>query len=270
VATEDFGGGRRGSGGIYGWEQEGGGVGASWWDQERRKGYGIGLGKIATVWDGEVAGLRGALTHAPAKKILILSDSQAGRTGKARTYNLRWVASEIGRRKEELGEDAVTLGWVKAHVGIYGNEKADRLAKEGAEKTPNTTRITEGGLKQVWAKKRKAERCVKGTGSGRVLKWNRKALLNYTQCRTGKGRLGWWRYTLDPWEDPMCRVCFNLETGRHVALVCTAGEWLGRRWSSWKQADDRKVWMRKRKDGDKEVVIDLVEDFFTRLDLRAL
>jgi len=75
---------------------------------------------------------------------------------------------------------------------------------------------------------------------------------------------------LDPWEDPTCRVCLNLETGRHVALVCTAGEWLGRRWSSWEQADDRKVWMRKRKDGDKEVVIDLVEDFFTRLDLQAL
>ena len=79
--------------------------------------------------------------------------------------------------------------------------------------------------------------------------------------------LRWWRYTLDPWEDPTCRTCINLETGHHVALVCTAGEWLGRRWSSWKQADDRRVWMRKRKDGDKEVVIDLVEDFFTKLDL---
>jgi len=97
------------------------------------------------------------LTHAPAKKILILSDSQvvivatkqAGRTGKARTGNLRWVANEIERRKEELGEDIVTLGWVKAHMGIHRNEEADRLAKDGAEKTPNTTRITEGWLKQA-------------------------------------------------------------------------------------------------------------------------
>lgn len=40
-----------------------------------------------------------------------------------------------------------------------------------------------------------------------------------------------------------------------------------RRWSSWEQADDRKVWMRKKKDRDKEVVVDLVENFFTRLNL---
>jgi len=94
-------------------------------------------------------------------------------------------------------------------------------------------------------------------------------MLLYTQCRTGKVRLGWWRYIPDPWEDPTCRVCHNLVTGHHVALVCTAGEWIGRRWSSWEQADDRKVWMRKKKDGDKEIVIVMVEEFFTKLDLWA-
>lgn len=64
---------------------------------------------------------------------------------------------------------------------------------------PNKTYITEGGLKQAWTERRKAEREVKGTGMGRILRWNRKALLNYTQCRAGKGRLGMWRYTLDPY-----------------------------------------------------------------------
>jgi len=67
--------------------------------------------------------------------------------------------------------------------------------------------------------------------------------------------------------DPTCAECHNLETGRNVALVCIAGEWIGRRWSSWEQIDDRKVWMRKEKDGDREVTIDLVEDFFTKLNL---
>jgi len=86
------------------------------------------------------------------------------------------VVNEIGRRQNKIGEGAVTLGWVKAHAGIYGNEKADELVKEGAEKTPNKTWITEGGLKQAWVRKMKAERGVKGTGMGRVLTWNRKAL----------------------------------------------------------------------------------------------
>jgi len=77
-------------------------------------------------------------------------------------------------------------------------------------------------------------RCVRGTGMGRVLKWNRKALYNYTQCRTGKGRLGMGVHTLDPWEDPTCTAedCYELETGRHVAMVCISGEWLGRIWST--------------------------------------
>ncbi|RPB28010.1 hypothetical protein L211DRAFT_479351 [Terfezia boudieri ATCC MYA-4762] len=42
---------------------------------------------------------------------------------------------------------------------------------------------------------------------------------------------------------------WGLGSIKHVALVCPADEWSERRWSSWKQADD------------KEVVVDLVEDF---------
>jgi len=119
---------------------------------------------VATVWGGEIAELRGALTKAPKnKKLLILSDSQAaiaatkqaGRTGKAKTRHLRWVVNEVSRRKRELGEDALTLGWVKAHIGIYGNGMADELAKEGAEKIPNKTWITEGGLKRHVSRREK-------------------------------------------------------------------------------------------------------------------
>jgi len=118
------------------------------------------MGKVATVWDGEVAGFRGALTMAPKNKsLLILSDSPAAisatrqvrRKGRARAKHLRWGADEISRRPKELRKEAVSLGWVKAYVGIYGN---DELAKEGAEKIPNKTLITEGGLKQASVRKR--------------------------------------------------------------------------------------------------------------------
>lgn len=59
-------------------------------------------------------------------------------------------------------------------MGIFGNEKAGELAKQGAAKTPTKTWITERELKQAWVKKRKAERAVKGSAMGRTLKWNRK------------------------------------------------------------------------------------------------
>jgi len=77
----------------------------------------------------EVAGLVEALTVAPDDtKGLILSDSQARRRGNARARDLRWL------RQSLLGPEAVRVGWVKAHVGIYGNERADREAKAEAEK----------------------------------------------------------------------------------------------------------------------------------------
>ena len=30
----------------------------------------------------------------------------------------------VGKREGEVGQGAVALGWVKSHIGIYGNEMA--------------------------------------------------------------------------------------------------------------------------------------------------
>ena len=43
-----------------------------------------------------------------------------GKTGKTRSRHLKKVADEIGAR----GEGIVRLAWVKAHMGILGNEAA--------------------------------------------------------------------------------------------------------------------------------------------------
>jgi len=116
---------------------------------------------------------------------------------------------------------------------------------------------------------REEERRVKGAGMGRVVKWNRKARVAYVQCRTGKGNLQAWRHKIGKAENPECRKCGRYaETGKHVALVCTHGEDVGRRWSTWEDMDDRARWARKEKDGEGFYTVDLVETFFSKIDLR--
>ena len=111
------------------------------------------------------------------------------------------MVEEVRKRQSNLGPDAVRFAWVKAHVGTRGNEKADQMAKSGAELGEEDEGmnkvITEGGLRQDWERRRAEERKVKGTGMGRVVRWNRKARVNYVHCRTGKGNLQAWRHILD-------------------------------------------------------------------------
>ena len=111
---------------------------------------------MATVWNGEITGMKMGLKAAGNKqdKVIILSDSKAailavinaGRRGKAQTRELVQLGNEIGNRQSLHGPDNVTVGWVKAHVGIEGNERADEMAKMGAAKE-GRNHVTEGGLR---------------------------------------------------------------------------------------------------------------------------
>ena len=100
------------------------------------------------------------------------------------------------------------------------------------------------------------------------MKWERKARVSYVHYRTNKGNLQSWRHKLDNTKDPSCRFCGNhMETGKHLALVCSYGEEIGRRWSSWKEMDEKRKWMKKVKDRKEKYMVDLVETFFSNLDL---
>jgi len=115
---------------------------------------------------------------------------------------------------------------------------------------------------------REEERRVKGAGMGRVVKWNRRARVTYAQCRTGKGNLQAGRHKIGKADNSECRKCGRYaETGKHVALVCTHGEDIGPRWSTWENMDDRARWARKEKDGEGFYMVDLVEMFFSKIDL---
>ena len=56
---------------------------------------------------------------------------------------------KIEEGRKALRPNAVSLGWVKSHIGIRGNEEADKKAKQGAnEEDPVFPVVTEGGLKK--------------------------------------------------------------------------------------------------------------------------
>ena len=170
-------------------------------------------------------------------KIIILSDPQAaiaairnvGQTGKASTGELRKVIKKIEEGKKAVGPNIVTLGRVKSHIGIKGKEEGDKEVKLGAnEEDPAFPVITEGGLKEAWKKMREEERFVKGTGEGRVVKWERKGRLCYVHCRTNKGNPQSWRHKWDNTKDPACRFCCKeTVTRKHVALICPYREEIG-------------------------------------------
>ncbi|KAF8421831.1 hypothetical protein EV426DRAFT_671790 [Tirmania nivea] len=167
--------------------------------------------------------------------------------------------------------DRATQRWWRYVVGSVEDPSCDLCASTIAQNAaPSWSGAARSGAVGVgeWKRRREEERRVAGAGKGRVVRWGRKARLNYVHCRTGKGNLQSWRAKLDDTVDPTCRTCGrHVETGRHVALVCPRGEEIGRRWSNWEEMDERKKWAKKVKDGGGEYVVDLVETFFSNLDL---
>ena len=233
----------------------------------------VAVGNIAAVWDGEVAGIRQALRMAPDVDVLVLSDStaalraikRAADRGRGRSRDLVEMVDKVGRR---IAKGLSTqFGWVKAHVGVEGNERADQMAKAGCRGSL-LPQVTEGGVRAYWKDVRSRERAQRGLGSGRVVRWNRRAVLRYTHLRVGKGDVGEWRRVVGN-EDTLCRQCgVEEETGNHLVFGCEESYCLRSwDWTSWDELDDKRRWRYTiQGEGGKVLARDRVEDFFVALD----
>lgn len=91
---------------------------------------GVALGRRATGWDGEVSHMEGAVKVVRSNSVRILSVSRAviitvckvSRGGMETTRRFKEMVALINESKKELCTGAVGLVWVKAHIGISGNE----------------------------------------------------------------------------------------------------------------------------------------------------
>ena len=93
------------------------------------------------------------------------------------------------------------------------------MAKAGCRESL-LLQVTEGGVRAYWKDVRSGERAQRGLGSGRVVRWNRWAVLVYTHLRVGKGDVGEWRRVIGA-EGTLCRLCgVEEETGTHLVFGC--------------------------------------------------
>jgi len=108
----------------------------------------MGSEKTNTVYTAELMGIDMALGLAEMvaradngrtlQRINIFTDNQAAikAMGKGNTYSGQTILCSAVKkinRIREIGNIKITLCWVPAHIGIPGNEAADKAAKEAAE-----------------------------------------------------------------------------------------------------------------------------------------
>src|SRR5579871_1541437 len=133
----------------------------------------------------------------------------------------------------------LTLQWIPGHVGIPGNEKADRLAKQGAAMEQINTPTNNHTVKQILKNNSKDEwlkRWAKGS-TGRSMykemkqpdkndcinKLPRKEQCTIFRLRTEHTTLNKHLNRLKLAQEPKCRNCTHpFETVQHVLLECPA------------------------------------------------
>jgi len=214
----------------------------------------VHLGEEITVYQAEVYAIKMAAktmqtTQCGLKHLRIYTDSQSAVLALASsTVNSKMILNCRKELNNAAKQNRLTVHWIKAHVGHPGNEKADELAKEGAEtpwmtppdSIPMSKAVMRGHVKdkiqEQWNNRWQALQSCRQTKqwlpeldpglSKQIMRMNRKELSIAVQVITGHNFLR--RHSAlvarDPDEELKdCRLCLeDEETTHHIVAECPA------------------------------------------------
>lgn len=223
-------------------------TGVGWCDRMGHTEKSLRISDHATIMQAETLGIelcaREMLNASPGRKLLILSDSQAALKALENPITRSKTTEKCARNLNILAANSeVTLGWIPGHSSHAGNETADRLANEGADKESIELEIPEATSSRAnkilqWLKAEKekewhykrpdnghyAHTLIEGLGPGKgkpITNKRRAQIRARMGILTGHARTNKYMSRTDADKSSLCRFCnSSQEKVEHLIMSC--------------------------------------------------